>query len=430
MALMIIKVPGLIMAAKCEKAGDDMKKTLKTAAGILVVALVTVIGVAGAFTDVLSVTNKISMGDVNIAVSEYARKGKGEVKYQEPATILPGETISKIPRITNKALPCWIRARITYTGATENLEGLKEELISGISKDWVKRGEYYYYTKVLKKQESTDLFQSIMIPASWTEEHEAQKLTLDIQTDAIQAANFKPDFDAMSPWGNQKILKCIHEENGTMTCKKGEKKLSVEFNGNAHKLIAVPDDFFTNLETAMPGDALHDTVAISNTTENDAEIFFRISAKGRSAQKLKMLKGIRFQIAAGSKTLYKGTLDAAKLNKNQSLGIFKPGQKEQLEFSLEIPKEWGNSYALQKTDVTWIFSVNENARDANGYSNVGGSGGSGGNRAGAVSRDTGSKKVSGVKTGDPSMPGLMLAVLVLSGAIAVFVKRCKGGKKS
>lgn len=40
-------------------------------------------------------------------------------------------------------------------------------------------------------------------------------------------------------------------------------------------MIAVPDDFFTNLESAMPGDILKDAVQIANTTDQEAELFFR-----------------------------------------------------------------------------------------------------------------------------------------------------------
>ena len=119
----------------------------------------------------------------------------------------------------------------------------------------------------------------------------------------------------MSPWGNQEIQDCVHETNGTMTCKKGERKLAVEFQGKAHKLIAVPDDFFANLETAMPGDILTDTVKVSNTTKKDAEIFFRISTEGRAKEKVDMLKNIRFQIAMGKKVLYRGTLRCCKTSK-------------------------------------------------------------------------------------------------------------------
>ena len=59
---------------------------------------------------------------------------------------------------------------------------------------------------------------------------------------------------------------------------------SVEFNGKAHKLIAVPDDFFTNLESAMPGDILKDAVQIANTTDQEAELFFQTNTDGRSEE--------------------------------------------------------------------------------------------------------------------------------------------------
>lgn len=252
-----------------------MRKSVKIITGFLLTVILSAAAVFASFSDRLDVVNHISVGDVSISISEYARKGKGEVKYTQPSEVVPGQTISKIPRIKNNALPCWIRARITYAGENGKLERLKDENIGGISGEWVKRGEYYYYTKVLKKQESTDLFQNISIPDTWTEEHAKQKIAVDIQADAIQAANFKPDFSAMSPWGNQVIQKCVHEQDGTLTCKKGNTKLSVEFNGKAHKLIAVPDDFFTNLESAMPGDILKDAVQIANTTDQEAELFFR-----------------------------------------------------------------------------------------------------------------------------------------------------------
>ena len=50
--------------------------------------------------------------------------------------------------------------------------------------------------------------------------------------------------------------------------------LSVEFKGEAHKLVSVPGDFFVNLGTAMPGDHFEDVVDVSNTTEKERNYFF------------------------------------------------------------------------------------------------------------------------------------------------------------
>ncbi len=426
-----IRQHGRLMKNRAEKAGGHVKKKRKMLVGILAALLCMATGAYGYFSDSLEIKNHITMGDIRINMTEFARKGNGEVKYRDPAYIFPGERISKIPRIKNRALPCWIRAHISYGSDKDDMEMLSEHNIEGISSEWIKRGDYYYYTKVLKKQESVDLFQSVSVPAVWTEEHGGQKLSVTVQADAIQAANFKPDFTAMSPWGNQEIQDCVHETNGTMTCKKGERKLSVEFQGKAHKLIAVPDDFFANLETAMPGDILTDTVKISNTTKNDAEIFFRISTEGRTKEKLDMLKNICFQIAMGEKVLYTGTLDAAKLQKNHSLGVFKSKASGELKFLLEIPKEWDNAWALKKTDVSWIFTVQDETSGMNQTEEQKQNGAQSlsGDSAQAFVKDTGSRQKSSVKTGDSMPVELMLLLLMAAGISIPVIKKWKGAKK-
>ena len=426
-----IRQHGRLMKNRAEKAGGHVKKKRKMLVGILTALLCMATGAYGYFSDSLEIKNHITMGDIRINMTEFARKGNGEVKYRDPKYIFPGERISKIPRIKNRALPCWIRARISYGSDKDDVEMLSERNIEGISSEWIKRGDYYYYTKVLKKQESVDLFQSVSVPAGWTEEHGGQKLNITVQANAIQAANFKPDFNAMSPWGNQEIQDCVHETNGTMTCKKGERKLSVEFQGKAHKLIAVPDDFFANLETAMPGDILTDAVKISNTTKNDAEIFFRISTEGRTKEKQDMLKNICFQIAMGEKVLYTGTLDAAKLQKNHSLGVFKSKASGELKFLLEIPKEWDNAWALKKTDVSWIFSVQDETSGMNQTEEQKQNGAQSlsGDSAQASVKDTGSRQKSSVKTGDSMPVELMLLLLMAAGISIPVIKKWKGAKK-
>ena len=421
-----IRQHGRLMKNRAEKAGGHVKKKRKMLVGILAALLCMATGAYGYFSDSLEIKNHITMGDIRINMTEFARKGNGEVKYRDPAYIFPGERISKIPRIKNRALPCWIRAHISYGSDKDDMEMLSDRNIEGISSGWIKRGDYYYYTKVLKKQESVDLFQSVSVPAVWTEEHGGQKLSV-----TVQAANFKPDFTAMSPWGNQEIQDCVHETNGTMTCKKGERKLSVEFQGKAHKLIAVPDDFFANLETAMPGDVLTDTVKVSNTTKNDAEIFFRISTEGRTKEKLDMLKNICFQIAMGEKVLYTGTLDAAKLQKNHSLGVFKSKASGELKFLLEIPKEWDNAWALKKTDVSWIFSVQDETSGMNQTEEQKQNGAQSlsGDSAQASVKDTGSRQKSSVKTGDSMPVELMLLLLMAAGLSIPVIKKWKGAKK-
>ena len=235
-----MKRPGNIMALRSERKVVQMKKLIKAAAVLTAAAFLGGTGTYGYFSDTLKVKNHISTGDINIGLKEYEKKGSTEVSFAGTKAVVPGDVISKIPRITNYASPCWVRARITYKNNRENMEGFSDKNISGMSKKWVQRGEYYYYTSILKRKDSTDLFKEVTVPETWTEEHTGQQLGITVQAEAIQAANFNPDFKAMSPWGNQEIQLCVHEENGTTVCRKKKTKLSVEFNGQAHKLLSVP----------------------------------------------------------------------------------------------------------------------------------------------------------------------------------------------
>lgn len=88
----------------------------------------------------------------------------------------------------------------------------------GIEDVWLKAGEYYYYPKVLGKQESVDFFRTITIPSAWTSEAEGQVLSVEIQAEAVQAANVTPDFTAEAPWGEElEIEQCVHEADNTVS---------------------------------------------------------------------------------------------------------------------------------------------------------------------------------------------------------------------
>ena len=144
-----------------------------------------------------------------------------------------------------------------------------------------------------------------------------------------------------------------------------------------------------------------------------------------------MLKNIRFQIAMGKKVLYRGTLDAAKLQKNHSLGVFKSKASGELKFLLEIPKEWDNAWALKKTDVSWIFAVQDETSGVNQTEEQKQNGAQSLSRdsAQASVKDTGSRQKSSVKTGDSMPVELMLLLLLAAGISIPVIKKWKGAKK-
>ena len=149
------------------------------AAGVLMTACLGISGTYAYYQDSVSVQNHISTGDVNIGIREYQEIDGKETEYDlaENRIVLPSEVVSKIPRITNYAETCYIRAKVTHHSKpvsesdTEKTAEyiLSDENINGISGQWIRKGEYYYYTEPLEKGASVDFFEAVTIPAEWTE---------------------------------------------------------------------------------------------------------------------------------------------------------------------------------------------------------------------------------------------------------------------
>ena len=109
----------------------------------------------------------------------------------------------------------------------------------------------------------------------------------------------------MSPWGNQTIEKCIHETNGKIQCELDNVKLSVKFNGDAQKLLAVPDDFFRNFGEIMPGDMKKDTISISNTDKKEVELLFYTGIPNQTKEQTALLEKLSLSVSMNGKVYIK-----------------------------------------------------------------------------------------------------------------------------
>ena len=335
-----------------------MKRKRWIAAGIISTCLFGASGTYAYYQDTISVRNHISTGDINIGIQEYEVKDGKESLYADPdgRLVLPSQKISKIPRITNYAQPCYVRVKIVCTGETLILS---EQDISGMPEAWIRAGEYYYLTDPLDTGESADVFQTVTIPEEWTEASSDQRLGITISAEAIQSDNFTPDFQSEQPWGDQETELCVHEQDGTvMEVQKSYQTMMVSYEGTARNLVAVPEDFFTNLGTAMPGDSLSDTAAIRNTTDTEAEFFFRTEIPGElTEEERELLEQFQLVIQKEGTMLYSGTLGAETMQHPVSLGRYQPGDEGSIHFTLTLPAELGNAYARRETSVNWVFSV-------------------------------------------------------------------------
>ena len=121
--------------------------------------------------------------------------------------------------------------------------------------------------------------------------------------EAVQAANFTPDFSSESPWGDTEIEQCVHETDNSITeVTKQYTAMSVTYEGAARKLVAAPEDFFRNLQTAMPGDTISDSFQLSNTTATSAEFFFHTETPGNlTDEELDLLKQFKLTITQNGK---------------------------------------------------------------------------------------------------------------------------------
>lgn len=346
-----------------------MKKKRMITAGVLMTACLGISGTYAYYQDSVSVQNHISTGDVNIGIQEYQEIDGKETEYDlvENRIVLPSEVVSKIPRITNYAETCYVRAKVTHhskpvsdSDTEEETEYiLSDENINGISGQWIRKGEYYYYTEPLKHGASVDFFEAVTIPAEWTEASSGTSLGLTVTAEAIQTANFIPDFQSEQPWGDQEIEICVHEEDNSITEVNQEyQQMTVTYEGAARNLIAVPEDFFQNLDKAMPGDTVQDTFSISNTTDTEAEFFFQTETPGGlTEEELDLLKQFQLTISQNGTPIYSGDLEAASLNSRISLGTYQPGETGSLVFRLSLPAELKNAHAQRETFINWIFSV-------------------------------------------------------------------------
>ena len=354
------------------------RKKLGIALGVLLCAIAGAGGIWAFAAAETSVTNRLSTSVVDIKLETYKETGEREVPFTEKdrnIQMMPGMVLSQIPKITNKAIDCYVRAGIAIEGKREVERPLSLEDISGFSKDWVRHGEYYYYTKVLKHGEEASLFRTITIPKEWDTQYDADGVAdyytlndwdITIKVDAVQAANFTPDLGKEDPWGTEGedyvIQECIHEDGYELTAyqKREPLELTVVYEGESRKLIASPEDFFSSLPKLVPGDEKEGVFSMKNKGEKKQDFYVRTEI----LEEKDILEKIRLKIDTGGETIYEGPLNAEKLNGYSKLCSLEKGESQDVAFRITVPKELDNRYTLNDCKVKWMFKTAEEPEHA------------------------------------------------------------------
>lgn len=168
------------------------------------VSLVSVIGIGSTlayFTDSDSATNVVTMGHVDITLTEPTFSEENADNTIK--NVVPNQEITKDPTITVLAgsESCYLRAKIEFSDSLKDVSGERDyaaELLENINvgEEWVLStdGYYYYQNKVEKSTEAQDvvLFDTVVIPELWGNEVADLAFEIEVTAEAIQADNFEP----------------------------------------------------------------------------------------------------------------------------------------------------------------------------------------------------------------------------------------------
>lgn len=309
-----------------------------------------------------SVTNHFETGIVDIRLAEYQIKDGKEEAWEDNRLILPGDEISKIPRIYNDGADCYVRAKITVRLA----EGMGEEALSGIEfvgmdDRWFKADDGFYYdTEILAHGEDVDLFRVVRISENLPQTGSEGKLFhIDIDVDAVQSKNFVPEFAASVPWGDVEILACGKEgAYDIRTFKRSDtKSFSVVYLEEVNQLITNCNDFFANIPCLMPGDCFSDSLELKNDGNHDRRLYFRSEKTDDSDLPDKIALKITTEIGGKEKVFYDGTLSAGALAGDVILGVVPGNMSGIFKFEIQVPAELNNVYSISNSAVRWIFST-------------------------------------------------------------------------
>ena len=311
-----------------------------------------------AFTNIsiLSVKNDVVIGAINIKLDEYTIDSTGkEVPYDNSIKdVLPGQTITLIPRIQNLGDSCYVRAKISYTGINNTLISLNENINTKDS-NWIKCGDYWYYKKIVDSKQQVDIFKEFTIPREITNEYQGKTFQLNVVAEAVQSKNFEPKFDSTAPWCNIVAEKAIDNEYKTDKVQLNS-NVKIEYENNADSYMNVPDNFFEKLGNILPGDIITDKVTIKNANSDEIEYFVSTSKPmGISDKAIKLIDNLELTIMVGNEVIYQGALGKVD---NCSLGKYKPNTYNNVQFIVTVPKDLGNEFSAINAGVNWKFSAN------------------------------------------------------------------------
>jgi hypothetical protein len=309
-----------------------------------------------------SVNYQVSTGKVSVHLEEYRIVDGKEVSWEDGQVVLPGAVLSKIPRIYNDGADCYVRTKVTFEGEKKGSSGLTSADLVGIGDGWVETGAYFYYSEVLKKGETVDLFQGIRIPAEWVSGvDDENRWKVDVVAEAIQSEFFKPDFTGKDPWhmgsGEYQILDAGEGEPKTVS---GDNTpVLFEITQDMQGFSVDTQEFFREMETFIPGRTQSGILTISNETKMNRKVYIKSEILEENELLEEMSLTIQKKEKDSVEIIYQGPANAEKLQEYQCLGDILGNEKMNLEFLLTLPAGADNQYAAKQGKVKYTLTTDQ-----------------------------------------------------------------------
>ncbi len=300
----------------------------------------------------LSYVEKFETDKVDIRLQELSAVGNGETAESEKI-VEANKDVSYVPRITNKGADCYLRAKVEVVMDGECDKPLGIENLYGMSSDWVLRGDYFYFTRVLPEGGQIDLFDGIHIPEDW-EYGDADSFSVNVRTEAIQSANFTPDFREELPWGAVSLQRAARAEDMDLM-----EAVPIGFVSDAEftsdgGFQCNSAELFDEFGDMMPGDSYVKYVNIKNSSDNPMRLSLDVTSGDNEIN-----KKINIIIRAEDREVYNGT--AADVNQLQVMDLTEipQGETGEISMQMQLPADVDNDYIEMEDDIVWELAAEE-----------------------------------------------------------------------
>lgn len=173
-----------------------MKRRLIISALLLICLSLLGFGTIAYFSTNDTATNVVTMGNLDIKLTETAISEDGtEVPFEDVVGVMPGMTVSKIACVDNiGGQPAYVRVQLQKEILlAEGTQGNADLGLVGLDinvRDWTEKDGYYYYNKPLLPGEKTQpLFENVIFSSDMSNMYQNSDAKITVKVGATQVAN-------------------------------------------------------------------------------------------------------------------------------------------------------------------------------------------------------------------------------------------------